>query len=480
MEKPLVSIIVPAFNAAQYVANTLDSILDCGYEPMEVVVVDDGSTDDTCERIETYTKQDPRIRLLLQENKGVSYARNHAIREAKGKYILPVDADDLLVPGFVTWAVDCLEQHPEIKVAIPRAEFFGAKTGEWHYREFSRALLARKNMIPATGMYRREEWEKCGGYCENVQVREDWDFWISILKNGGDVVVSPLVGWKYRVIKSSKRIADRKLKRQVVDSINRRHYEFEYEQLGGPLHFHRSWSRFLNKIHRLLHPRRYLVAKGFERHTTFVKALPYLFSIDKGLLLKKDRNEIREIEHNGQTFIVKSFAIPNIINRLVYGFLRSSKAKRSFDYALLLQQHGIGTPTPVAWLTERSGFLFTHSYYVSLKSECTYTYQDVIDGRLNDDVLKVISQVTARLHNAGIMHKDYSRGNILIGVKSGEGVRVELVDLNRMRFYNQISVEKGLQNFFERLPVSDSQRELMTREYCRCRTQNTNERGNQS
>ncbi len=475
MANPLVSFIVPAYNAAQYVASTLDSILNCGYEPMEIVVVDDGSTDETRKVLESYVEKDSRVRFFYQENKGVSYARNHAIREAKGKYILPVDADDLILPDFVSWAVNCLEEHPEVKVALPRAEFFGAKSGEWHYREFSLALLARKNMIPLTGLYRRVEWEKCGGYCETVQVREDWDFWISILKTGGDVVVSPLMGLKYRVRESSKRIADRKQKRQVIDSINRRHYEFEYEQLGGPLHFHRSWSRFLNKMHRILHPLRYQVAEGYEKHETFVKALPYLFSVEEGKLLKKDRNEIREVEHKGQTFIVKSFAVPNIINRFVYGFLRSSKAKRSFEYAFLLQKHGIGTPKPVAWLTERNGLLFTHSYYVSLKSECTHTCQAVLDGSLTDDaILKAISQVTAKLHNAGIMHKDYSRGNILIGVTSEGEVNIELVDLNRLRFYNAISVEKGLQNFFERLPVSDDQRELMTKEYRTFRTQRLN------
>ena len=466
MASPLVSIIVPAYNASRFIAETLDSIRACGYDPLEVIVVDDGSTDDTRQLVQTYVEKDGRITLLSQENKGVSYARNHAIREARGKYILPVDADDLLLPGFLQWAVDCLERRPEVKVAVPRAEFFGARQGLWHYLNFSRGLLARKNMIPPTGLYRRTDWENSDGYCEEVQVREDWDFWISLLKNGGEVAISPQVGWKYRVSNSSKRIADRRLKRQVVESINRRHFEFEYQQLGGPLHLHRSWSKVLNRIYRLLHPRSYRVAAGFGDLTTFVKALPYLFSVGEGRLLKKDRNEIREMSYRGRTLIVKSFAVPNIVNRLVYGLLRPSKAKRSFDYAMLLQERGIGTPTPVAWLTERRGLLFTRSYYVSLKSECEYTFQDVLDGRLDsDDALEAVSRTTARLHDAGMMHKDYSQGNILIGLTERGEARIELVDLNRMRFFRKISVERGLQNLFERLHVGVRGRELMERTY---------------
>ena len=466
MPAPLVSIIIPAYNAARYITETLDSILVCGYNPLEVVVVNDGSTDDTQNILKTYAAKHENIRLLQQENKGVSYARNLAIGEAQGKYILPVDADDLLLPGFVTWAVDYLEHHPEVKVAVPRAEFFGAKTGEWHLPHFSRPLLARKNMIPVSALYRRSDWKRVGGYCTDLQAREDWDFWIGVLEDGGNVVVSSQKGLRYRIHKDSKRKKDRNLKRQVVRSINRRHFEFEYKQLGGPLHLHRSWSRLINRVYRLFHPRQYQLAPDFANLTTFVKALPFLFSIQEGKLLKKDRNEIREITYRGKTLIVKSFAIPNIINRLVYGLMRPSKAKRSFDYATLLQSHGIGTPTPVGWLTERRGLLFTRSYYVSLKSTCPYTYEDVISHHLTDeDILKAIAQTTARLHNEGMLHKDYSRGNILIGMFGQGEVKIELVDLNRIRFYKHISVERGLQNLFERLPADDTQHKVMETVY---------------
>ena len=90
--RPLVSIIIPLYNAAPYIEETLDSVLASSYRPIEVVVVDDGSKDDSLRVAETYCQKHTLCRVLSQPNAGVSAARNHAIREAKGKYILPVKA----------------------------------------------------------------------------------------------------------------------------------------------------------------------------------------------------------------------------------------------------------------------------------------------------------------------------------------------------------------------------------------------------
>ena len=90
-----------------------------------------------------------------------------------------------------------------------------------------------------------------GGYCESIIAREDWEFWISVLKNGGKVVRLPEIGLYYRVRKQSKRVTDRDLKRHVIDTLNRRHPEFFERELGGPLRYHRSWSVWQNRISRL-------------------------------------------------------------------------------------------------------------------------------------------------------------------------------------------------------------------------------------
>ena len=228
----LVSIVVPAYNAGAYLRETIESIVLDAYPYREIIVVNDGSTDDTPAIVQELATKYPEIQLLHQQNAGVCRARNFGISKAQGKYILPIDADDILLPGFIKWAVDVMESAAEVKCCIPKAVFCGERDGEWYLQPYSTELLARKNMIPASALYRRSDWEAVGGYFEGVQAREDWEFWISLLKNGGEVVTSPEVYLKYRIHASSKRIADRKLKHNVIDALNERHPEFFQKVLG--------------------------------------------------------------------------------------------------------------------------------------------------------------------------------------------------------------------------------------------------------
>lgn len=223
-------------------------------------------------------------------------------------------------------------------------------------------------------------------------------------------------------------------------------------------------------LHRLFHPLHLGMAPGFDRHAGWVRSLPQLFRTPGGVVLRNARNEIREMEHDGVTFVVKSFAVPNIVNRVVYGIFRPSKAKRSFDYARLLNRAGVGSPPPVAWLTERSGFLFSRSYFVSLKSACPYTFQHFLDGLVpygEDAVLQAVGRATARLHQAGMYHKDYSPGNILLGLQEDGRIRVELVDLNRMRL-GPVGLERGCRNF-DRLPATARMHRVLAEAYAQVR-----------
>lgn len=220
-------------------------------------------------------------------------------------------------------------------------------------------------------------------------------------------------------------------------------------------------------IRNLLYCKKLITANGFENFTNFFRAMPFVYKTDLGKIIYNRRNQIREIEYGGYSFIIKSYKIPHFINRLVYGLLRPSKAKRSYEYAEMLRLKGFGSPQSVAHYSERFlGILFGRSYFVSLKSECPYTYEDVMHHRIahEEDVLKAIGQTTARLHNAGMIHMDYSRGNILIGFDKEGKVNIELIDLNRIRF-RKISLKEGLDNLFERLPTDEYQHAIMEKAY---------------
>ena len=206
----------------------------------------------------------------------------------------------------------------------------------------------------------------------------------------------------------------------------------------------------------------------FDSFLPFMERLPEVFTSGEGEPLYKGRNELRLLRYQGVELVVKSFQIPNWVNRIAYGLLRSSKAQRSFEYAERLQQIGIGTPQPIGYYTERKGLLFHRSYYVSRRSICPYTFADLIQQPFTEEgaILQAIAQTTAQLHEQGLLHKDYSRGNILFALTE-KGVHVEIIDLNRIRF-KQINWEEGCRNF-ERLPLTDRMLTILTKSYAQAR-----------
>lgn len=473
MAQLMVSVIVPVYNMELYLEETLTSILASDYSNMEIILMDDGSKDNSWKIMQRYASEYPNVSAYTQSNGGVSSARNHAIFLAKGAYILPVDADNRISKEFVRLAVTELEKDEDVKVVCSRAEFFGDRTGEWKQPNFSLKLLARKNMIDNCAMYRKSDWERVGGYCTNIKTREDWAFWISILKDGGKVVRLDHVGLYYRIRPGSKRVANRHRKREVIDILNRLHPEFFDRVLHGPLRHQRTWSSFLNRIHSLFHFRK------LEIHPDYSSLLPFVLLLHtdferEGILLHKGRNEVKAFCHNDFDLVVKSYHIPRYFNRIIYGLFRASKAERSYRYAWILKEKGIGTPAAVAFVTYRRWFLFEKSYLVTVKSQCPYTYRDFATHTFDnqDEILSAIAHTTALLHENNLLHKDYSAGNILFRMTE-TGVDVEIVDLNRMRF-GEVSMKMGCQNF-ERLPGTYEMFATLANEYAKVRGFNQSE-----
>lgn len=432
--RPLVSVIVPIYNAAPYLRETLDSIVASTYRPMEVVMVDDGSKDDSLQIAQDFCALHPECRVISQPNQGVSVARNNAIRHAQGKYILPVDADDKIANTLIEKAVQVIENNDDIRVVGCRCWMFGAVDKEWKLPPFSHALLAHKNMIPATALYRKADWERCGGYCEEEIYREDWDFWLSMMELGGSFYQLNEVLLYYRITSDSRRTLAKGKKRIIVDAINRRHPAYMQRYLGGPLHYHRSWSRFINFFRR-------------------EKIVGNYADWEKGEIIHAKRNILRN--YNG--FISKQFATPSLWRGIIYGWFCKSKAQRSYEYAKRIA--GL-TSTPVAYREIRYIGILRQSWYVCKQSECKYTFNDLIHNKSfhnRTEILKAIGCFTAELYKRGIFHQDYSGGNILF---NEDGSRIEMVDLNRVKFYHHIPIKKGLK-IFERLNIDKEALSIM-------------------
>lgn len=204
MEKGKVSIIVPCYNQAKYLPEALDSVLAQTYPNWECIIVNDGSPDNTEEVARLYCEKDQRFNYVSQNNKGLSSARNNGIVNSKGELILPLDADDIILPTYLGKSVEHFLRFPETKLVYCKAEKFGKENCYWDLPSFNYEQFIWNNCIFCTAMYRRADYEQTGGYNENmVHGYEDWDFWLSLLKKDDVVYRIDEVLFHYRVKEES-------------------------------------------------------------------------------------------------------------------------------------------------------------------------------------------------------------------------------------------------------------------------------------
>jgi len=275
MHDSLVSIIIPAYNAEKYIEETIRSALATHYSPFEIVIVNDGSTDSTQAIVDHLASQYPVISAYSQSNAGASAARNHAISKAKGTYILPLDADNRISPDYVGEAVKVLQTDPEVKLVSCEAWFTGEKTGRWTSPPFNINLLCRRNLVDNCAMYRKEDWQKAGGYCNEILGREDWDFWLSLFETGGKFVRLPIIGLYYRVRSNSKRVQTRHLHKKIIDALNVRHKPLFFRELNGKLHYQRTHSKAINKLISWFRPQHVYVHVYVHTHDPVHEKLVY-------------------------------------------------------------------------------------------------------------------------------------------------------------------------------------------------------------
>ena len=238
MINPLVSVIVPCYNQAQYLSEALQSVLEQTFKNWECIIVNDGSPDNTEEVAQEWLAKDVRFKYLQTENKGVSSARNIGIDEAIGKFILPLDADDKIAINYLKNGIDSFKRNKELKLVYCKAEKFGDENGIWILPEFSPLKLASDNVIFCSAIFKKPDWNKIGGYDEKmIRGLEDWEFWIALLKSGGEVFRLDEVGFYYRIKKSSRQSDLNKMnKSDLLEYISIKHADFFVKQLGSFMH----------------------------------------------------------------------------------------------------------------------------------------------------------------------------------------------------------------------------------------------------
>lgn len=177
------------------------------------------------------------------------------------------------------------------------------------------------------------------------------------------------------------------------------------------------------------------------------------------------RNVIKILDFQNNIYNIKSFKIPNLINKVVYNYFRQSKAARSYSYALNLLSKGILTPIPVAYVEYKSLMFFDKSYYISEQLEYDFTIRKLIDEPMCEDydtILRQFTRFTFQLHEKNIHFLDHSPGNTLIKNVNGD-YDFYLVDLNRMKF-EKLTMDERFKNF-ARLSPKDYMLDVISDEY---------------
>ncbi len=206
-----VSVVLPCYNMANYLPDAVESVVAQTFQGWELVIVDDGSTDETPAMIAALQARFPlrRIQVVQQVNSGLPAARNAGIEVAGGEYILPLDADDALLPDTLKTLVAALDSQPEIGIAYPDYFKFGLEAGNVFAIPTEEYYNARRplNGLPYCSLYRKSAWRQAGGYDPEMRgAVEDWEFWLAMLEAGVQAVHVQELLFAYRVRADSQSV----------------------------------------------------------------------------------------------------------------------------------------------------------------------------------------------------------------------------------------------------------------------------------
>jgi len=199
---PLVTIIIPAYNQGYYLGEAIQSCLNQTYPNIEIIVVDDGSTDNTQEVAHSYNN--PKIKYLYKQNGGLSSARNAGIRAASGEYLSFLDSDDMFLPPKIELLMDKFKANPELGFVAGHALLIDQR-GKVIPKKFETFLpspiqnLILGNPFHVGSVMIKKEWqEKIGYFDETLRSYEDWDYWLRLAIEGCNMEVVPVAVSKYR------------------------------------------------------------------------------------------------------------------------------------------------------------------------------------------------------------------------------------------------------------------------------------------
>lgn len=183
-KKPLISVVIPCYNYGKYLQEAIESVLNQTFQDFEIIIVNDGSTDPTTIKLLKSINY-PKTRVINQKNSKVPTARNNGIKEARGKYICCLDADDKLAPTYLEKCLFIMELY-KLDICSAWLQEFGDSNDVWYTSDLNILTIKNNNQLTTSSVFTKKIWKKTGGY--NIKLNEgyeDWGFWIAIAEKGG-------------------------------------------------------------------------------------------------------------------------------------------------------------------------------------------------------------------------------------------------------------------------------------------------------
>ncbi|MEE8168973.1 MAG: glycosyltransferase, partial [Phycisphaerae bacterium] len=272
--QPLVSVVIPCYNYGRYVGETVESVLEQTYENVEIIICDDGSPDEYTRGILDAIDH-PKVTVFRQPNQGLAQSRNNAIGMARGELILPLDADDVILPEMIEHCVSAIQQEPDIGFVYTDILFFDEEHGVHWHRPYNFYLELGNNHATVCAMFRKEAWRQAGGYNPNMREgMEDWNFWVS-LGNAymiGKLIPRPL--FAYRMHGASMSTETIKHRARLISCIRTNHPALYRPDSADAVHLH--WNKRIFEDRARERP--CMPADG-SRHVSFEGALTFTIVI---------------------------------------------------------------------------------------------------------------------------------------------------------------------------------------------------------
>lgn len=244
---PEISVIIPCYNQGVYLEEAMASVLKQTFEDWEIIIVNDGSTDRETIRI-LKELVFPKTKIFHTENKGLPAARNKGISEARGEFILPLDADDMIGATYLQQGIESFKNKPETKLVYCYGRYFEKNTSAIPREngEFSYKSLLLYNSIFCSAIYRKTDFYNVGEYSINMRMGwEDWDLWIRLLSDGGQVFCIPEELFFYRM-KNESMIEtiknDEQIQRKLQELLYINNSDIYSQYFGSPISVYREIS----------------------------------------------------------------------------------------------------------------------------------------------------------------------------------------------------------------------------------------------